>query len=262
SLSFVFASFEFRFGGGVGNMISDWLTGALGNFGTAALLLVIGFAYIIWQFNPAFNLPAKSPAQKPEADIPDLEEELENDEEEESSNVANDNNDKGKSPKLIIEEEKPAHEMQLIEKDPVEDEEEVSALTPMTEQEIVNDLYHQHEEKTINDWVVEPAAPVEKPRVPDLDGLQLEIKSVPEEVEESEEGESSAIENLPPYEPTLDLRDYKYPNLNLLEAHGSERIIQDPAELEKNKDQIIATLRNYSIEIQKISATVGPTVTL
>lgn len=265
SLSFVFASFEFRFGGGVGNMISDWLTGALGNFGTAALLLVIGFAYIIWQFNPAFNLPAKQPATKTEADKTDLEEEAENEEEtdeEVEAVVANDNKDKSKAPKLIIEEEKPGVEMTLIEKDPVEDAEEVSALTPMPEQEIVNDLYHQHEEKTINDWVVEPAAPAEKPRVPEPDGLQLEIKTVPEEVEESEEGESSAIENLPPYEPTLDLRDYKYPNLNLLEAHGSERIIQDPAELEKNKDQIIATLRNYSIEIQKISATVGPTVTL
>ena len=32
--------------------------------------------------------------------------------------------------------------------------------------------------------------------------------------------------------------------------------------MENNKNQIIATLRNYSIEIQKISATVGATVTL
>jgi S-DNA-T family DNA segregation ATPase FtsK/SpoIIIE len=70
------------------------------------------------------------------------------------------------------------------------------------------------------------------------------------------------VENLPPYEPTLDLRDYKYPALSLLETHGSEKIIQDAHELENNKNQIIATLRNYSIEIQKISATVGPTVTL
>jgi DNA segregation ATPase FtsK/SpoIIIE, S-DNA-T family len=48
----------------------------------------------------------------------------------------------------------------------------------------------------------------------------------------------------------------------MLETHGSEKIVQDPAELEMNKNQIINTLRNYDIEIQKISATVGPTVTL
>ncbi len=64
------------------------------------------------------------------------------------------------------------------------------------------------------------------------------------------------------YDPVLDLRDYKYPSIDLLEAHGSEKIVQDPAELQANKDQIINTLKNYDISIQKISATVGPTVTL
>ncbi|MBG9378133.1 DNA translocase FtsK 4TM domain-containing protein [Panacibacter sp. DH6] len=64
------------------------------------------------------------------------------------------------------------------------------------------------------------------------------------------------------YEPTLELRDYKFPALDLLEAHGSEKIVHDPAELEANKNQIIATLKNYDIAIQRIAATVGPTVTL
>jgi S-DNA-T family DNA segregation ATPase FtsK/SpoIIIE len=91
------------------------------------------------------------------------------------------------------------------------------------------------------------------------DELELEIKAVPEKAEEEE---TVTVENLPPYEPTLDLRDYKYPTLNLLENHGGEKIVQDTSELENHKNQIIATLRNYSIEIQKISATIGPTVTL
>ncbi len=65
-----------------------------------------------------------------------------------------------------------------------------------------------------------------------------------------------------PYEPTLDLRDYKYPTLDLLETHGSEQIIQDAAELDANKNHIINTLKVYNIEIQKIFATVGPSVTL
>ena len=65
-----------------------------------------------------------------------------------------------------------------------------------------------------------------------------------------------------PYDPILDLRDYKYPTLDLLENHGSEKIVQDVNELQNNKNQIIGTLKNYDIDIQKISATVGPTVTL
>ncbi len=64
------------------------------------------------------------------------------------------------------------------------------------------------------------------------------------------------------YDPVLDLRNYKYPTLDLLENHGSDKIVQDVSELEENKNQIIHTLRNYDIEIQKIFATVGPTVTL
>lgn len=64
------------------------------------------------------------------------------------------------------------------------------------------------------------------------------------------------------YDPTLDLRDYQYPDIALLETHGSEKIVHDPAELEMNKNQIIATLKNYDIAIQRIAATVGPTVTL
>src|SRR4029079_16910714 len=61
SLAFVFGNSGFSYGGGVGQMISDWLVRFLGNIGTAALLLVAFLAYIIWQFNPVFRLPKKSP---------------------------------------------------------------------------------------------------------------------------------------------------------------------------------------------------------
>ncbi len=84
------------------------------------------------------------------------------------------------------------------------------------------------------------------------------INSLSQEVENVRVGSDA----LPDYEPTLDLKSYKFPPMDLLQAHGSDRIIQDPAELENNKNQIISTLKNYDIDIQKISATVGPTVTL
>ena len=64
------------------------------------------------------------------------------------------------------------------------------------------------------------------------------------------------------YDPSLELKDYKFPTLDLLETHGSEKIVHDAEELEANKTQIIETLKNYDILIQRIAATVGPTVTL
>jgi DNA segregation ATPase FtsK/SpoIIIE, S-DNA-T family len=39
-------------------------------------------------------------------------------------------------------------------------------------------------------------------------------------------------------------------------------ITVDQQELEENKNTIVATLKNYKIEIAQIKATVGPTVTL
>lgn len=69
------------------------------------------------------------------------------------------------------------------------------------------------------------------------------------------------------YDPTLDLSRYKRPPLDLLDEYGrdlyaEDRIAVDKEELEKNKNQILETLGNYGIEIVKISATPGPTVTL
>jgi DNA segregation ATPase FtsK/SpoIIIE, S-DNA-T family len=65
-----------------------------------------------------------------------------------------------------------------------------------------------------------------------------------------------------PYDSTLELRDYKYPSIDLLEDYETGNTEVDRSELEANKDQIIKTLLDYKIEIIKIRATIGPTVTL
>ena len=65
-----------------------------------------------------------------------------------------------------------------------------------------------------------------------------------------------------PYDPTLDLSSYENPVLALLNDYSDQKVEIDREELEANKDQIIETLLNYKIEIVKIRATIGPTVTL
>jgi len=64
------------------------------------------------------------------------------------------------------------------------------------------------------------------------------------------------------YDPHLDLADFKMPPLELLVDHGNTDFKVDAQELEQNKDRILETLKNYGVEIQKIKATIGPTVTL
>jgi len=64
------------------------------------------------------------------------------------------------------------------------------------------------------------------------------------------------------FDPKLDLASYKYPTIDLLENYGSHKIQVNTEELEANKNKIITTLNHYNIDIDKIKATIGPTVTL
>jgi DNA segregation ATPase FtsK/SpoIIIE, S-DNA-T family len=64
------------------------------------------------------------------------------------------------------------------------------------------------------------------------------------------------------FDPTLELRGYKFPPLDLLNDYGGESISINNEELSANKNRIVETLNNYSIKIVKIKATIGPAVTL
>jgi S-DNA-T family DNA segregation ATPase FtsK/SpoIIIE len=89
-------------------------------------------------------------------------------------------------------------------------------------------------------------------------------ESPPLTIERTEEDKKSTelIEQFGMYDPTLDLSTYKYPPLDLLENYGSNKIAVNSEELEANKNKIVETLNHYNIEIDKIKATIGPTVTL
>jgi len=280
SLSYIFRSSEFSFGGGVGNLIKTEMEGIFGVVGTGAVLFLVAAAYLIWQFNPSFKLPVKKDIQPTEdsAELDTTDEVEKSDEDETNSSTSfaplvagqtlnelyasgvRTNSLKEETPMTVPVQEEAQPELLLTEKEdlvtePIADEAPVVPfeLTPVAEE--------------VEPVSLEPVmeSPLEETTIENTDeevaegDLELEIKTVTDEIEESV---AEVLENLPPYEPTLDLSNYKYPSLQLLEQHGSEKIIHDSSELESNKTQIINTLRNYSIEIQKISATVGPTVTL
>ncbi len=266
---------SFPWGGAVGEVSSDWLTQLLGWVGTAILLFVAALSFVIWRFNPVFTVP-KLTKQKSNTLSPldaNNTGDYKNDESDQEVKLYIEEPSllKGKEKKNILrseggvvvispmeeEEKNPYNDFKLVEKDEVElelinpDEDELTQ-----EKMILPDKPVKSEKESM---------PASKQKTDDAD-LQLEIKKHSIFTKEED-----LVEDVPvfsrttiqdPYEPTLDLSNYKYPSLDLLETHGSEKIIQDPAELETNKNQIINTLKNYDIAIQKISATVGPTVTL
>ena len=63
------------------------------------------------------------------------------------------------------------------------------------------------------------------------------------------------------YDHKLDLSNYQAPPVELLEDHNIPVSVTDE-ELRENKNKIETTLENFGIKIDKIEATVGPTVTL
>ena len=65
-----------------------------------------------------------------------------------------------------------------------------------------------------------------------------------------------------PYDPHLDLSDYKMPGTDLLDDSEVRNVKVTKEELIANKDRIVQTLNDYGIEITEISAQPGPTVTL
>jgi DNA segregation ATPase FtsK/SpoIIIE, S-DNA-T family len=96
---------------------------------------------------------------------------------------------------------------------------------------------------------------------PPVEGQEVEF-TIEERVEEEH---APIIEHYTidtPYDPTLDLRDFRLPTLDLLHDRGDGEVQVQRDELEANKNRIISTLNNYSIQIDKIKATIGPTVTL
>jgi len=77
-----------------------------------------------------------------------------------------------------------------------------------------------------------------------------------------EDNNDFPLKDAPLYDSTLDLPHYKFPNLDLMDEPTQSKVQITVEELERNKDKIVETLKNYGVGIASIKATVGPTVTL
>ena len=64
------------------------------------------------------------------------------------------------------------------------------------------------------------------------------------------------------YDPRLSLSNYRMPDLSLLKDYSDQIHEVSREELERNNRLIVSTLKDFKISISKISARVGPTVTL
>ncbi len=105
--------------------------------------------------------------------------------------------------------------------------------------------------------VVPKAPPSAVPVLKDTD-IPLDIAETTQEETANSNGKGA----LEPFDPKLDLENYKYPVLELLNRYEETGSGIDMEEQNKNKDQIIEVLQNFGVGISSIKATVGPTITL
>lgn len=95
-----------------------------------------------------------------------------------------------------------------------------------------------------------------------IDDIKIDVEKINDE-ETVEKTSTDLLKKFGEFDHTLDLKSYTQPELKLLNEHDKDGAITiNQEELEENKAKIIDTLRNYKIGIEKIKATIGPTVTL
>ena len=237
-LGFIFYNAQFPYGGAFGKGTSFYLENTFGKIGAILMLTAAMIIYMIIFTKIDFSFLGNMFRRKPKAENTDAEPLSEDDMLVPVVPVVED-----KKENIIV---PPVYTSNEEIKEPIIME--LKKVDPVAEKQIPVTL-------EMDEPVTTVIAGEEEPIMHEQDNLALDIEEPHEEIVEMENMNYN-------FDPILDLPSYKYPVLELLEEYASETVSINTEELERNKDQIIATLNNYNIQISKIKATIGPTVTL
>ncbi|MFM8565647.1 MAG: DNA translocase FtsK [Bacteroidota bacterium] len=210
--------------GDFGRVIAAWSTHWVGTLGTALSWFVLGTVHVVWvfQLRPQ-QLGARFAAPSAADPIP--------------------------QPPDLSDDELLADEAPVV----------VDLMDPLSTVEVPGSS-----EQTTPPWDDDDEDELIEPVLRGSDSLDVAMDVVPLADPEVSSFSTVAPEvaSAGPYDPRRDLSRYQFPTLQLLNDYGQTVAKVDQEELEANKERIVDTLRNYKIEIAKIKATVGPTVTL
>ncbi len=216
--------------GSLGFQLNRWTISLIGSAGTAMLLLLLAVAYMTVVFNFSVDGIKSLLAKKEDEPSEEMDENFE----------------------PIADVKVQTNELNLTETEVEEEPRQEPEPKPELEAEKELELETVEPEPVVTQ-IEESNAEPEKSDV----AFEVEKTIVTDEAVEEDDGR-----DMGEYDPTLDLSHYKKPPLDLLEAYGKGEISVNQEELETNKNKIVSTLKNYNIEIDRIKATIGPTVTL
>jgi len=246
--------------GGFGFTVNSWLDNMLGYASILPILFAL-FSFIIVFFNirtleslSSFFVKKKNQVKEDSADN-DYFDNVEESEEKPAVEIP------------PVEIKKPKNTYREFMSQTYEDDETAEVITEEVEETPVN----MGKNKESGNDHFEVVAPLTV-QVPNHDphALEIEVNTESEPLVPlmtSDDGQNDISEKIlrefGQYDPTIDLPTYMYPGVDLLaevQESSSEKVSQD--ELESNKIRIVETLGSYGINISKIKATIGPTVTL
>ncbi|MBI1224438.1 MAG: DNA translocase FtsK [Bacteroidetes bacterium] len=258
-LEFIFGNATFPWGGAFGEKVSTMLTGFVGVLGMAVLFLAIFVGIIVWFVNPNFNeLTPEKAWQETKLWFSDILNRRYSSRKRPTPNVAVSSTDGFTEPTKKT----PAPAPVFVKKVGLDDGDGTDfSVVEKTSNDKLPSL-----KPGDSDFEIAETPPVE---ISEPDELLSQISTVPAanippqaslfpEMAATQDSQNFSE----PYDPTLELSSYENPVMSLLFDYADQKVEVDRGELEANKDQIVETLLNYKIEIVKIRATIGPTVTL
>ena len=235
------------FGGGLGgdaaSAVISWMKNLVGPLGTGLFLLVVAVAWLIFASRRFAEWFGHLGEKKPEAENAEAASSSEND-------------------------DVPAAE--------IVDAEHFEAETPADEPFAQpDDLQGFDMDDDESFGIEDPEDSEDSPKINDnLNVGNKDIEALPENSDDTDREEvpmevimkdninTEVIEDLPRIDNRQELERYQFPPLDLLDDYSSGKHMVSQQELETNNNRIRATLMNYRVEVVRVTAVVGPTVTL
>ena len=246
TLGFIFDgtfSDSFIYPGGLhGYNVSAWLVSQIGMPGLGLLLLITALLFFVYLSSETINMIRKA-----------LHPNFKRKKKDTATATDNENNDTSIKPKREEKKEYSNPQPAVVD---FELEQPMKVEIGSKEEEVSNTPFPFEEKQTS-----EPQRPMptEANEEEEEDNDEPDFTVSDDTSEEDAEYKGPALQ---PYNPRLDLENYKFPTLDLLNQYEDNGPNIDMEEQNANKDRIIKVLRCFGIEISSIKASVGPTITL
>lgn len=234
---------SFIYPGGLhGYNVSAWLVSQIGMPGLGLLLLITALLFFVYLSSETINMIRKA-----------LHPNFRRKKKDTATATDNENNDTSIKPKREEKKEYSNPQPAVVD---FELEQPMKVEVGSKEEEVSNTPFPFEEKQTS-----EPQRPMptEANEEEEEDNDEPDFTVSDDTSEEDAEYKGPALQ---PYNPRLDLENYKFPTLDLLNQYEDNGPNIDMEEQNANKDRIIKVLRSFGIEISSIKASVGPTITL